>query len=100
MKQTEAALVGLMLLIAAPAFAADGKTIYIQVCAACHTTGVAGAPKLGDKSAWTPRMSNSREVMIVTVLKGKGVMPPKGGNASLTDSDARAAMDYMLSQVE
>ena len=100
MKQTEAALVGLMLLIAAPAFAADGKTVYTQVCAACHAAGVAGAPRLGDKAAWAPRMSNSREAMIVSVLKGKGVMPPKGGNASLTDGDARAAMDYMLSQVK
>lgn len=100
MKQTEATIAGLMLLIAAPAFTADGKTVYTQVCAACHATGVAGAPKLGDKAAWVPRVSNSKEAMIVSVLKGKGVMPPKGGNASLTDSDARAAMDYMLSQVK
>ena len=70
-----------------------------KTCAACHATGVAGAPKLGDKSAWAPRLAGGRDGLLTAVLKGKGAMPPKGGNASLSDADAKSAVEFMLSQV-
>lgn len=92
-----AAGAGAMLLTAC-AWGADGKSVYAQVCAACHTTGVAGAPRLGDREAWAPRARLGPKALAVSVLKGKGGMPPKGGNASITDEDARAAMEYMLGQ--
>jgi len=78
------------------AAARDGKVIYAQNCARCHTNGVAGARKVEDKAAWTQRMEQGREAMLTAVLRGRGAMPPKGGNASLTDADAKAAVDHML----
>lgn len=83
-----------------PALAADGKTVYGQTCAACHTNGLAGAPKVGDKAAWAPRTGNGRAALMSSVVKGKGAMPPKAGNASLTEGDIGAAIDYMLEQVK
>jgi len=74
------------------------KTIYTSSCAACHATGAAGAPKLGDKAAWAPRIKTGPESLYTSALKGKNAMPPKGGNASLSDSDVKAVVDYMISQ--
>lgn len=86
--------------LASPAArSADGKVVYGQTCAVCHATGVAGAPKLGDKGAWGPRTGQGKDALGATVVKGKGGMPPKAGNASLTDGDIRAAVDYMLEQL-
>ncbi len=82
------------------AAAADGKALYTQTCAACHASGVAGAPKLGDKDAWVSRMGAGNQALLASVLKGKGGMPARGGNASLSDADAKAAVDYMISQVK
>ncbi len=87
-------------LLAPPsATAMDGKVIYAQTCAQCHANGVVGAPKIGDKSAWMQRLALGRDAMLTTVLKGKGAMPRKGGNASLSDAEAKAAADHMLNQV-
>ncbi|MGT2491905.1 c-type cytochrome [Cupriavidus basilensis] len=79
---------------AAPASAEVGKKVYDQVCAACHAAGVAGAPKLGDKAAWAPRLKEGMDAVHAFALKGKGVMPPKGGYAG-PDADVIAAVDYM-----
>ena len=76
------------------------KAIYTSSCAACHTTGVAGAPKLGDKTAWAPRIKAGTESLYTSALKGKNAMPPKGGNASLSDPDVKAVVDYMISQAK
>ena len=81
---------------AALASAADGKAVYDQTCAACHASGVAGAPKLGDKAAWGPRASQGKATLVASVTKGKGAMPPKAGNAGLSDDQLQAAVDYML----
>lgn len=87
---------------AAPVADAGGpdkiKAIYTASCAACHTTGAAGAPKLGDNSAWGPRIKAGDEALYNSALKGKNAMPPKGGNASLSDADVKAVVDYMVSQ--
>ena len=75
---------------------ADGKKVYDTACMACHGPGVAGAPKFGDKTAWAPRLKQGMDALYAAALKGKGAMPAKGGNASLPDADAKAAVDYMV----
>jgi cytochrome c5 len=82
---------------AAPAAGkADGKKIYDSTCVACHAAGVAGAPKFGDKAAWAPRIKSGIDALYASALKGKAAMPAKGGNASLTDADVKAAVDYIV----
>lgn len=86
---------------AAPAENIDlalGEKIYKQACFACHAAGVAGAPKLGDKAAWGPYIETGMDTMVSVVISGKGAMPPKGGLASASESDLRAAVAYMVSQ--
>jgi cytochrome c5 len=78
----------------------DGKKVYEATCFACHNTGVANAPKLGDKAAWAPHLAHGANELYETALKGKGAMPPKGGNASLSEADVKAAVDYMVSAVK
>jgi cytochrome c5 len=58
---------------------------------------VAGAPKFGDKAAWGPRIKQGGAQLHANAIKGKGAMPPKGGNPSLSDADVSAAVDYMVS---
>lgn len=86
------------LLVAVEARAATGKEIYDASCAACHASGAAGAPKTGDKGGWAPRIATGAKSLYASALKGKGVMPPKGGNASLSDADVTAAVDYLIAQ--
>jgi cytochrome c5 len=74
------------------------KSIYTASCAACHASGAAGAPKLGDTAAWAPRIKAGSEGLYNSALKGKNAMPPKGGNASLSDAEVKAVVDYMVSQ--
>lgn len=87
---------------AAPAggAAAKGKSVYDASCSACHGSGVAGAPKLGDQAAWAPRMKQGMEALHQAAIKGKGAMPPKGGNLALPDEDVRAAVEFMAQQVK
>ena len=85
---------------AAAGGAADGKKVYDSTCTACHQAGVANAPKLGDKAAWAPRIKQGMDALVQSATKGKGAMPPKGGNASLSDADLRAAIEYMVSQAK
>lgn len=75
----------------------DGRRVYIQTCAACHANGVAGAPRFGSRGDWGERLARGRKELERSVLRGKDGMPPKGGNASLTDVHAMAALDYILS---
>ncbi len=87
---------------AAPAenkVAADaGKKLFESTCQACHGTGVAGAPKFGDKAAWAPRLAEGKETLYQHAIHGfqgkSGVMPPKGGS-SASDAEVKAAVDYM-----
>lgn len=84
-------------------FTDDGSDVYRQACAICHAAGVPsipGAPKLGAQADWGGRVASGRPELLHSVLRGKGAMPPKGGNASLSDAQAGAALDYMLSRIE
>jgi len=82
----------------APPGARSGEAIVQAVCAACHQAGAAGAPKLADASAWAPRIKTGLNAMVQTVIKGKGAMPPKGGDASLTDTEITRAVVHMANQ--
>jgi len=73
-------------------------------CGACHGAGVAGAPALGDASAWTARIAKGAEALYANAINGyqgsAGYMPPKGGNTALSDASVKAAVDYMVEAVE
>jgi c(7)-type cytochrome triheme protein len=87
-------------LLSTSVHAADmpGKAIYDATCSACHNTGVAGAPKLGDVNAWAPRIKAGTQNLVTSAIKGKNAMPARGGNASLVDKDIQAAVSYMVAQ--
>jgi len=92
---------------AAPAHAAqaaagkaDGRKVYESTCMACHGAGVANAPKFGDKAAWAMHLMHGTEHVYENALKGKGAMPPKGGNLTLSEAEVKAAVDYMLGAVK
>lgn len=74
----------------------SGAEVYAQHCARCHTQAVGGAPRPGHHEDWQRRLEAGRADLLLAVLKGKGGMPPKGGNASLSVSEANAALDFML----
>ncbi|MBC7434773.1 MAG: cytochrome c5 family protein [Bdellovibrionales bacterium] len=80
---------------AAGAGAGKGEALYKSACSACHVAGVAGAPKFGDKAAWAPRIKTGVDALVASVVKGKGIMPPRGGSAA-SDSDIRATVEYMV----
>lgn len=74
----------------------SGRDVYAQSCAMCHTAGVGGAPRPGRAEDWNERLKSGPAELLVSVLRGKGGMPPKGGNASLTRGEVYLALDYML----
>jgi len=78
--------------------AVDGKQLYQNVCMTCHGAGIAGAPKTGDKAAWSARIAQGTATLYEHALKGKGVMPPKGGAMSASDAEVKAAVDYLVAQ--
>ncbi len=79
-----------------------GQTVYEGGCVACHKAGLMGAPKLGDKAAWAPRIAQGNKVLVNNAINGfqgkVGKMLPKGGNASLTNDDVENAVAYMAKQ--
>jgi cytochrome c5 len=80
------------------AVAADGQAVYQKSCQSCHASGVAGAPKLGDKEAWAPRIATGMDAMFAIAISGKNAMPPKGACMDCSDDDLKAAIEYMVSQ--
>ena len=76
----------------------EGKVIYEGVCHTCHTAGLLGAPKFGDKGAWGPRIAKGTATLHQHALQGFNAMPAKGGNADLLDVEVTNAVDYMVSQ--
>jgi len=80
----------------------SGQQVFAQVCKTCHEAGIAGAPKIGDKSLWTPRIAEGESTLVQHAINGyqgkSGVMPPKGGNPGLTDDEVHRAVVYMADQ--
>ena len=84
---------------------AKGREIWLGTCRACHATGFADAPPVHDKLAWRPRLAKGREVLWRHALKGffgpqSTMMPPRGGNDTLSDEEVKAAVDYMIAIVK
>ena len=78
----------------------DGATVYNTLCSACHATGVAGAPKTGDKAAWAPRIATGSAALLKSATEGKNAMPARGGAADLTDAELKAAVDYLVGKAK
>jgi cytochrome c5 len=81
-----------------------GEEVYAQVCGACHTAGVAGAPKTGDKAAWGPRIAQGPDTLHKHAIEGyqgkAGYMPPKGGRTDLSDQSVINAVDYLVNKAQ
>jgi len=79
---------------------AKGQGVYMNFCASCHASGVAGAPTVGDKSVWQNRIGKGTAAVVENAIKGfqgnSGFMPAKGGNSALTDEEVTSAVMYML----
>jgi cytochrome c5 len=88
--------------VAASSPVRDGQQVYQATCVACHDAGIAGAPKLGDKGQWAKHIAKGANALYASAVNGiqssAGVMPPKGGNAALSDAEVKAAVDYMVSR--
>ena len=80
----------------------QGKSVFNKTCAMCHAVGAAGAPKPGDQADWGPRIAQGVDVLYKHTIEGytgaKGVMPARGGAATLSDDEVKAAVDYMVEQ--
>jgi cytochrome c5 len=75
-----------------------GEKVFGATCVTCHGAGVLGAPKVGDKTAWGPRLAQGKEALYTHALDGFKMMPARGGNAALKDEEVKAAIDYMVSK--
>lgn len=78
--------------------AQTGEKVVQQYCAACHATGAAGAPKIGDKGAWAKYLGAGLDYMLKTSITGKGAMPPRGGAADVSDDELARAIVHMANQ--
>ncbi|OBX65459.1 cytochrome C [Moraxella osloensis] len=78
-----------------------GEKLFGSVCATCHTAGLMGAPKLGDKADWAPRIAQGKDTLYKHAIVGyqgkSGVMPARGGSQA-SDEEVKAAVDYMVSK--
>ena len=88
--------------VAAAPTTRSGQQVYESTCTACHGAGVAGAPKVGDKSQWAKHVAKGLGALYASALNGvqgaTGAMPPKGGNPALSDAEVKAAVDYMVAR--
>jgi len=73
-----------------------GEQVVAMRCVQCHGTGVAGAPKIGDRAAWIERARNGIDTLTRSAIRGHGSMPARGGMADLTDPEMRAAVSHMI----
>jgi cytochrome c5 len=83
-----------------PAVERRGEQIVKAQCAKCHQAGLNGAPRIGDRDAWIPRLKRGIDYLVRSAINGHGPMPPRGGMADLTDSEIRGAIVYMFSKGE
>jgi cytochrome c5 len=93
------ATLALMMVVGAAFAAAPGDRSGEQVvkmrCATCHQAGEGGAPRIGDKAAWIPRLKDGLDGTVRSAIRGHGGMPARGGMAELTDAEVRSAVIYM-----
>jgi cytochrome c5 len=82
----------------APASADASKATYDTACFACHGTGAAGAPIVGNADQWSARIAQGNDTLYSNAINGKGGMPPKGGAMQLSDDEIKAVVDYMVAQ--
>lgn len=82
----------------APKVLQNGQAVYTAVCAACHATGAAGAPKVGDAGAWAARIAQGYDTLVQHAVHGIRAMPAKGGNPDLDDVEVARAVAYMANQ--
>jgi cytochrome c5 len=82
----------------APKVVKSGEEVVKAVCSACHATGAAGAPKIGDKAAWAPRIKEGLATLVKTAISGKGAMPARGGSPDLSDLEITRAIVNMTGQ--
>lgn len=80
--------------------AEKGKQVYEAHCVVCHASGVAGAPKFGDATAWKPRITTGLKILIEHVTNGYKAMPPKGTCMECSPTDLQAAVEYMVNQAK
>jgi len=77
-----------------------GERVYRSTCSICHKSGMSGAPRIGSKEDWEPRLAQGKEILYNRAIRGyrgeKGSMPSRGSNVRLSDSEVRAAVDYMV----
>lgn len=76
----------------------SGEEVYKAVCAMCHGAGLMNAPKFGDKGLWAPRIAQGYNTLVTNATKGIRMMPAKGGNAALSDSEVASAVKYMANE--
>lgn len=76
--------------------ALNGEEIYKRHCIACHSTGVAGAPKLHDAREWQPRRAKGMKILLENVTRGYNAMPPMGTCQECTSAELTQAIEYML----
>jgi cytochrome c5 len=74
----------------------SGKAVVDEQCAKCHAKGEGGAPKIGDRAAWTPRLKQGMDALALSAIRGHGGMPARGSRADLTDGEIKAAINYMF----
>jgi cytochrome c5 len=84
-------------MVAAPAFAEPNMDKYNRACAACHVSGVAGAPKSHDVAAWETRMAKGMDALVASVKNGLNAMPPTGLCADCSDEEYQELITYMSS---
>lgn len=82
--------------VAAAGGARSGQDVYQSACFACHGTGAAGAPKLGDAAAWGPRIDKGMDALMNSAINGLNAMPPRGTCGNCSDDDLKAAIEYMV----
>ncbi|HUM96176.1 MAG TPA: c-type cytochrome, partial [Candidatus Competibacter sp.] len=75
-----------------------GAQVYNKVCAACHAAGTLGAPKTGAKDQWDPRFAQGLDTLVSHTVNGLRAMPAKGGDPSLSETNLKDAIIYMLDQ--
>ena len=78
--------------------AKSGEEVYNGACVACHGAGIAGAPKMGDKALWAPRIAQGASILYEHAIKGFKAMPAKGGQLALSDDEVKAAVDYQVAK--